>query len=640
MPRINRRARLRPRTRATRAQLLELALGPNGTSVFETDQARSEAWENLRSKLTPAFAERLFAGGNLKSYTETAAQYARDVVSNHIAACHQVREAGARHLADLERSKDPSFAYAFDAAKADRACRFIELLPHVKGNWAANAEYIRLEPWQAFIVCAIFGWVHKSTGQRRFTLAYVEVSRKNAKSTLAAGIGSYLFACDQEFGAEIYSGATTEKQALEVFRPALQMMERSPELARLLAVTPAVKKMTVTEDGSRFEPVVGKPGDGASPHGGIVDEYHEHDSDVLFDTFRTGMGARRQPLLLAITTAGDNLAGPCKLLHDDVDQILAGSVERDEVFGIIYTIDPDVAWASDRALEMANPNLGVSVFPEFLKTERDAALKSARKQGVFKTKHLCVWVGANAAYFNAEEFRMLGDPGLRLEDFIGLPCVAAVDLSTKNDMTVRALGFKKITGGKEHYYYFVRCYIPEAQIQKPENQHYRQWAESGQLIVHPGASVDFSEIERELVADMKRAKARELCYDPYNGHYLSQNVAKETRAEIVEFPQNTAMLSPGTKELDVLIGDHRAHHEGNPVLIWNMANVVAHEDRNENVFPQKAAGREEQKIDGAIALIMLTARLMTIVAKKSVYATRGIRYLDETPAQAPVGANA
>lgn len=625
--RINRRISLRPRNRATRAQLLELLLGPNGASVFTSDQERLTSWASLERQLSPAFAEQWYAAGNHKSYGAIAARYCQDVAEGRVIACAAVKQACRRHLEDLARIAEDGFAFRFDQAKADRACRFIELLPHIKGSWAANAERIRLEPWQVFCVSAIFGWVKKASGARRYSLAYIEVARKNAKSTLAAGIGNYLFCCDGEFGAEVYSGATSEKQAFEVFRPALQMLQRSPELAKVLGVTPAVKKMSTIDDGSRFEPVIGKPGDGASPHCGVVDEYHEHESDVLFDTLRTGMGARQQPLLLVITTAGDNLAGPCKLLRDDVARILEGSFARDEVFGVIYTIDPGVDWSSDAALEMANPNIGVSVLREFLVTERNAALASARKQGVFKTKHLCIWVGANQAYFNLEQWKRLGDPSLRAEDFEDLPCVASIDLATKNDLTARILLFKKTESGKDHYYVFPRFYLPSAQASKPENSHYQQWIAEKHLVIHQGSSIDFQEVQDEAVEQIRRFRAREFAFDPWNAAQFAQGVAAHTKAAPAEIQQSTRNLSAPMKELEVLIGDGRVHHPANAVLTWNIGNVVAHEDANENVFPRKPEGREESKIDGAVALLMSLGRLMAVAPKRSVYATRGVRVL-------------
>lgn len=637
MPRRNRRRPIRPQNRATRAEVMELLLGPNGESSFESPEHAQRAWVTMRERLSPAFADQWYASGNQRDYAGIAAGYCRDVLASRIAACQQVREACQRHLDDLTRSGDESFAYRFEESKADRACRFIEMLPHVKGSWASESKRISLEPWQIFIVCSIFGWVKKSSGLRRFSVAYVEVSRKNAKSTLAAGIGNYMFVCDGEFGAEVYSGATSEKQAFEVFRPALQMLQRSPELVKVLGVTPAVKRMAAPQDGSRFEPVIGKPGDGASPHCGIVDEYHEHDSDVLLDTLRTGMGARQQPLLLVITTAGDNLAGPCKLLRDDVAHILDGSFEREEVFGVIYTVDPGVDWASDTALEMANPNIGVSVFREFLMTERNAAMASARKQGVFKTKHLCVWVGANQAYFNLEKWKQLADRSLKIENFAGLPCAASIDLAIKNDLTARILLLKKVESGKEHYYVFPRFCLPSAQTLKPENGHYQDWIVSGALVIHDGSSIDFTEVEEEICAQIRTYRVREFAFDPWNAAQFAQGVAEKTKAIPVEIQQSTRNLSAPMKELEVLIGDGRIHHPGNPVLTWNIGNVVAHEDANENVFPRKPEGREGSKVDGAIALLMALSRLMAVAPKRSVYATRGVRML---PAFGMAGARA
>ena len=624
MPRINRKIRARPQNRTTRAQILELLIGPLGASAFPTPEHAAASWAAIQNKLSPDFAAQWYAAGSRKSYAPIAEQYARDVVSGKILACVTVRQACQRHLDDLKRSP---YEYRFDAARADRACRFIELLPHVKGSWASNAERIVLEPWQVFIVCCLFGWVKKSTAMRRFSLAYIEVARKNAKSTLAAGIGNYMFACDGEFGAEIYSGATTEDQAHEVFRPARQMMERSPELRSALGVAPPSpngKRLFVPEDGSRFETVIGKPGDGASPHCGIVDEYHEHDSDTLFDTIRTGMGARRQPLELVITTAGDNLAGPCKLLQGDMLRILDGTVPREEVFCIIYSIDEGDDWSSEAALVKANPNLDVSVFREFLQAEQKAALVNPRKRGVFQTKHLCVWVGAIGAYFDKEAWRRLGDPSLNIDDFLGLPCVCSIDLATRRDFTARVLAFRKLVGGKEHYYIFVRLYLPEAQVMRPEAQHYLGWKEEGHIVMHPGAVVDFDAIQDEAIEQIKRFRAREFVFDNWNAEQFAQGIGKATKAVPLDIQQNIIKMNAPTKELDALIAEGRIHHQGNPALNWMIGNVTVRENANENVFPRKEPGREENKIDGAVATIMALSRLTVAEAKRSVYATRGV----------------
>jgi phage terminase large subunit-like protein len=422
-----------------------------------------------------------------------------------------------------------------------------------------------------------------------------------------------MFAADGEFGSEVYSGATTEKQAWEVFRPAKQMVERTPDLKEAFGIDCGKPNsnagvMSIPSNGSRFEPLIGKPGDGASPHCAIVDEYHEHDSDSLYDTMRTGMGARKQPLLLVITTAGDNLAGPCKALQLDVEKMLAGSVERDELFGCVWTIDAGTDWTSDEALRMANPNYDVSVFGEFLRSEQKNAIADARKQGIFKTKHLNLWVGSNSAFINIQRWNELADTTLRPEDFRGSPCTMATDLSSKKDMTARIIVFRKDIDGKDHYYVFGRFYLPESRAKMPEFQHYQAWVINGHLRTTPGNVIDYETITQESIDDVERFRVKEVCFDPWNAEQYAQQVAAKTPAIAVEIPQQVRFLSEPMKQLDALITDGRLHHDGNPALTWMIGNLTAHEDAKGNVFPRKE--RDESKIDGAVALIMALSRSM------------------------------
>jgi phage terminase large subunit-like protein len=263
-----------------------------------------------------------------KSYknVNAANQYARDVVKRKIIACKYVIDACQRHLDDLEQEKNKSFKYKFNKDLAEKVCKFIQLLPHTKGEWAFKRMPITLEPWQLFIFCCVFGWVHKKTNLRRFREVYTEIPRKNGKSAISAGTGLYCFSADNEFGAEVYSGATTEKQAWEVFRPARLMCKRTPLLCEAFGITVNASNLSRIADGARFEPLIGNPGDGASPSCAIVDEYHEHDTDSLYTTMLTGMGARKQPLMWAITTAGYNIEGPCYDKRREVIDILNGTV--------------------------------------------------------------------------------------------------------------------------------------------------------------------------------------------------------------------------------------------------------------------------------------------------------------------------
>ena len=491
--------------------------------------------------------------------------------------------------------------------------------------WAKKRETISLQPWQCFIISALFGWLKKESRFRRFNLAYVNVPRKNGKSIIAAGIGNYMFAADGEFGSEVYSGATTEKQAWEVFKPARLMVKNTPELAEAFGITVNAKSLIIEADGSKFEPVIGSPGDGASVHCGIVDEYHEHATDDLFDTLRTGMGARKQPLLLAITTAGDNLAGPCKQLQDECEKVLLGTVERDELFAIIYTIDAGDDWTSEAALWKANPNLGVSIEVDFLRTEQRNAVRDARKQGVTRTKYFNIWVGSNSAYFNHQDWLKAADESLTPEEFKGLPCIVGLDISSKKDFTARVLIFKKRIDGKDHYYVFPRLYLPEARAMLPEFQHYQAWVKRGFIQTTPAGSIDYERIQSDTIEDVTRYKAAELCYDGWNAEQMAQAVAKATRATAVEIVQQARVLSDPMKQLDALISDGRIHHDGNPVMSWMMSNVVAHEDAKGNVMPRKE--RDEAKIDGAAALITGMVRALVSVGGGSVYESRGMLVL-------------
>lgn len=552
-----------------------------------------------------------------------AAKYARDVVSGRIVACKYVIQACQRHMDDLARCKAKGYPYRFNKEKAERACKFIQLLPHTKGEWARKPlaeRRIVLEPWQLFIHAVLYGWERKSDKTRRFRTAYVEVPRKNGKSIIAAGNGLYTFGPDGEYGAEVYCGATTEKQAWEVFKPARLMVKALPNLRRSFMIDVMAKKLE-RPDGSVFEPVIGDPGDGSSPHCAIVDEYHEHDGPELFDTMATGMGAREQPLIFVITTAGSNIAGPCKDLHDDVVKVLEGSVEDDELFGIIYTIDEGDEgddWTDPNVLAKANPNIGVSVKADYLASQQRRAIRNPRYANIFKTKHLNIWVNSSAAFFNLEHWKQAEDTTLKIGNFTEVPAWFSLDLASKLDVCSFVQLFARWEDdGQLHYYCFSRHYLPEETIFDPDQKNaklYQRWvntkwdnSDGSALKQTDGAEVDFGEVGDEVLTLSENFMVREVPHDPWNSAQLAQQLNDEGLTA-VKIPQTTTHLSPGMKEIESALKAGRFHHDGNPVLTWMMSNVVAKEDANENVFPRK--DKKDQKIDGAVALIMAVYRAM------------------------------
>lgn len=559
-----------------------------------------------------------------------------------------MQQACSRFLHDLVKSRDKAYLYKFDAKKANRVCSFIEKLPHTKGQWArpkrGERNTIKLEAWQIFITCQIFGWVEKATGFRRFNEAYVCVPRKNAKSTWAAAVGLYMFCADGEYGAEVYSGATKEKQAMEVFRPARLMVRKTPGLENVFGIENAIKALFIEEDGSRFEPLVGDPGDGASPSCAIVDEYHEHETPILHDTMQTGMGAREQPLLLDITTAGSNTEGPCHILQEEIEQILGGYIENDNLFGIVYMADAEAMqqpadpkeaerfrdnfWKSEEALRMANPNYGVSVFEAFLLKQQRGAIQSAHKANVFKTKHLNIWVNAAVGYFNMDRVRASADPSLSLDQFKGKVCYEGVDLGRKVDLASRAKLFTERRGEELHYTYFGSHYIPEDLAMDGDHQHYEKWVGDGLLATHPGIEIKLGRIEQEIREEIPLYDRKCVAFDDWSAPQMRQSLEMELGDDVVlTIPQTTKYLSEAMKELDAAVLSGRFHYSGDRLFTWAMSNVIAKEDNNENVFPRKEQSGKK-KIDPVSALLNAMSRACTAPQpKQSVYETRGLLVL-------------
>lgn len=545
---------------------------------------------------------------------EQANKYARDIVGGRIPACRWVKLACQRHLDDLVASRARAYPYKFDAAEAEKKLQLIELMPHTKGEWGFKRQLVTLEPWQKFGLACTFGWKHKKSGYRRFRESYWEVSRKNGKSVIAAGVGISMFVLDGEFGAEVYSGATTEKQAWEVFRPARLMVKRSPMLIEAAGIEVNASNMNLPEDGSRFEPLIGNPGDGASPSCAIIDEYHEHDSAALYETMLTGMGARRQPLVLIITTAGANIEGPCYDKRRQVIEMLDGTVPDDELFGWIFTIDEGDDWTKPEVLAKANPNMGVSVYREYLESQQQKAIRSARFTNTFKTKHLNVWTSAKTGFYNLEKWRECEDKTLTVEQFEGQSCNLGFDLARKLDMNSMARLFTRDIEGLRHYYSIgPKFWVPEDTVRNVDNrrmsERFQAWVNAGLLAETEGAEVDYREILAEAIEVNKTSPVDNSPIDPHGATGLGHQLDDEGLNPVV-VTQNYTNMSDPMKELESAIASGRFHHDGNPIMTWCVSNVIGkYLPGNDDVVRPIKQG-EDNKIDGAIALIMAIGRAM------------------------------
>jgi phage terminase large subunit-like protein len=542
-----------------------------------------------------------------------AIRYAEDVRAKRIPACKFVRQACSRHLEDLKRWATTG-PYRFDEDQAGEWCEFIEHLPHIKGPLAG--QNIKLEDWQCFSLTVAFGWLKRSTGTRRFRRVYIEVPRGNAKSTLSSGVGLKAAFADGEGGAEGYSAATTRDQARIVFADAQAMARRRPQLCQALGVEVLAHSIVQQSTASKFMALASDSNslDGLNIHIAIVDELHAHKTREVYDVLETGTGKRPQSMLWSITTAGSDRSGICYEIRTYATKVLDGLVDDDSFFAIIYTIDDGDDWTDETSWRKANPNYGVSVQPDVIAQLAAKAMQMPAAQSNFKTKHLNVWVNADAAWMDMRAWDRAGDPSLTLDRFAGKRSYIGLDLASKTDIAARILLFPELVGDVLHYYVFGKYFLPEQAVADGRNSQYSGWALQELLATTPGDVLDFQCIEDDLSALSSQYEIAEIGFDPWQATQLAQRMT-QTGATMIEVRNTVANFSAPMKEIDALVRSGRLHHNGDPVLTWMVSNVVCHMDAKDNIYPRKE--RPENKIDGVVALIIAMSRAMANAAPGS-----------------------
>lgn len=524
----------------------------------------------------------------------------RGVLDGSISACEYVKRACERQERDLARE---DFPWVFDTERASAVCEFIELLPHIKGRYTSLIE---LRPWQVFILTTVFGWVD-SEGYRRFKTVYLELPRKQGKSTISSGVALYMLCDDGEPGAEIVSAATTRDQARIVWGDAKRMVERSPGLRNRFGVTTAAHSVVVGDTASSFKPLSRDQGgnlDGLNIHCAIIDELHGHKTRDIWDVLETATGSRKQPLVWAITTAGSNRAGICYEQRAYALRVLNRLHDDESYCAVIYTIDEDDDWTKESSWIKANPNWGISVNPEDMARKVNKAMQMAAAQNNLLTKHMNVWVNADTAWMDLRKWDNCAVPDLDMADFEGQPCWIGLDLANKADIAALVLVFERPEGGIA---VFGRYYLPEDAVEDGRNSQYSGWAIEGRLIATPGSVTDFAYIEQDLREFASRFDVRCVAYDPWQASYLAQRLG-EDGLPMLELRQTVQNMSEPMKQLEAYVLKNELKHDGCPVLGWMISNVVAHLDAKENIYPRKEF--PENKIDAVVALIMAISRYL------------------------------
>lgn len=541
--------------------------------------------------------------------------YAQQVRTGNILTCEFVQLAVDRYYRDMDNALDKG--WYFDRKAAQRAISFIERLKHTKGQWAGLR--FKLEPWQQFIIWNIFGW-KMADGTRRFRYAYVEIARKNGKTALSAGIGLYMLFADGESRPEVYSAATVKDQARICFSDAVEIV-KATDLKNYL--TTYRNSIVYELKGGMMKPLSSDYGthDGLNPSCGIIDEFHAHKDSGMFDVIKSAFGARKQPLMFIITTAGFNKAGACYAYRDNVIKILRGINEDDTLFGIIYTMDANEEWDNPQMWIKSNPNLGVSLFPNYLEDQVNDAKNRPEAVRNVMTKNVNLWVDAERTWILDDAWmKCVGTT--EIEDLRGCECWGGLDLSNVSDITAFVLIFHE----NDKFQLLPFFWIPEEKMLekiRKENINYDLWVKAGFVKVTSGNVLDYEFVKADILQIVEIYDLQSSAYDRWNSSQTIIDLQNEGM-ECNPFGQGYGSMSAPSKEFEKLVLSEKIEHFGNPVLRWMLSSTLIKTDPAGNIKPDKE--KSVQKIDGIVASIMALGEWMTAQAEddNDPYSKRGM----------------
>lgn len=549
-------------------------------------------------------------------------KYIQDITDGTIAACHYVKKAVRRHLDDLAKSARPDYPYYFDSGEGMRFLKFARICRHTKGEHAN--KHFQLQDWQAFIFFCVYGWKRKSDHKRRFQKIYIEIARKNGKTEMMGPVVLNSLLLDNEAGAEVYAAATKKDQANILFHAGQIMARRLKKDSKAIDRRLQVQKFSVfvKETNSKFEALGADADtlDGLNVHCAIVDEYHAHKDDGVLKILETAVGARQQPQIWIITTAGFNRHGACHQFREVVANILEGTMQDDGIFGIIYTLDENDDWKDPAVWPKANPSLGLTPTWDYMR----AALQRAVNEGAsaevhFKTKNLNIWVDAAITWIPAETWQACGGE-IDLAALKGRTCYGGIDLAAVRDLTAFALFFPA-PSEKEKHVLLTWHFCPEdtVKIKRDNIGAFREWVKSGELVRTPGNVIDYAAIEGVVLQCAAEYDLQAIHYDRYDA---TQTVLKlqELGLKLEPYGQGFISMSRPSKEFEKLAHEGKILHGGNKLFAWELGNVELKSDPAGNIKPVKK--QDEAKIDGVVAAIMALAAWMVHGSKaeqKSIY---------------------
>jgi phage terminase large subunit-like protein len=511
----------------------------------------------------------------------------------------------------------------FDLAAAERVRTFFRrFLRHSKGKWAGQPFELLDWQWQD-VVAPLFGW-KRADGTRRYRRGYIEVPKKNGKSTLFAGISLYLLAADGEPGAEIYSAAVDRDQASIVFNEGAHMVQQSPHLESHLHVVRSTKRIVCHRSRSVYRALSADvpAKEGLNAHAVLIDELHAQKTRDLWDALRYAGASRRQPLHLSITTAGYDRHSICWEQHEYARQVLDGVIDDPSFFAYIRAAEIDADWRDEQVWRKANPSFGITIDAEQFAEDCREAQESPAKENSFRRYRLNQWTEQDVRWLSMHKWDACATPLARLE---GRECFAGLDLSSTTDISALVLVFPE----GDRYEVLPFFWIPgegARQRERRDRVPYLQWIRDGYIEATPGEVIDYDRIRRRIKELGERFNIRQIALDRWNATQLSTQLDGDGFS-VVAFGQGYASMSAPTKKVEELVLSGRLAHAGHPVLRWMAGNVSIETDAADNWKPSKKKSME--RIDGIVALIMAVDLAMTQPSEfHSVYETRGPIFVD------------
>lgn len=516
-------------------------------------------------------------------------RYVDDVSNGKVVVGENIKLAIQRFQNDLLR-KDLDFREDV----VDNAIDFISTLKHFTGK--SSGKNFILEDWQAFIVANIVGWYWKDSDNRRFSSSYIEISRKQGKTALAAALCIYFLIADGEDGAEVDLAANSKDQAKIAFSFCSTFTKQlDPKAKYLKAYRDSIlldannsKLKVFAADDSKL--------DGFNASFGLIDEYHSAKNGKVRDVIKSSMGMRTNPHLCTITTAGFDKTLPCYTLRSTAIDILNGLKADDSMFIAIYCLDDEDDWTEEKNWVKCAPNLDVTVTRKYIREQVQSAINNPSEEVGVKTKTLNLWCDTVQVWL-PENYIVKASQKVELEQFKDEVCYVGVDLAATSDLT--AVSYMVVKD--DRYYFKTDYYLPESALrEKPDRELYKYWKQIGLLKITEGNVTDYDYITNDMIQNSNTVSIQKVGYDKYNATQWAIS-ATDLGLPLEEYPQTLGNFNKPTREMERLILSGKVVMDNNEITRWCFKNVTLKSDYNGNVKPNKAIGKK--KIDGVIAMI-------------------------------------